>query len=99
MSNEENLFMEELEKLLDQHDYDTPQIGDIRKGVVVALSPQGIIVDLGVKRDGLVPQSDLQKLSDEEREALQINDEISVYVTNTEETDSLQVAIFLAMLN
>jgi small subunit ribosomal protein S1 len=99
MSNEENLFMEELEKLLDQHDYDTPQIGDIRKGVIVALSPQGIIVDLGVKRDGLVPQSDLQKLSDEERAALQINDEISVYVTNTEETDSLQVSIFLAMLN
>ena len=99
MSNEENLFMEELEKLLDQHDYELPQVGDIRKGHIISITQQGIMVDLGVKRDGIVPQSDIQKLSDEERAALQANDEIDVYVVNTEETDSLIVSIHLAKLN
>ncbi len=96
MSNEETNFMEEL---LDQHDYEEPQVGDIRKGIIVAITPQGIIVDLGLKRDGLVPSSDLSKLETEEREALQINDEVSVYVTNTDAPDSLYVSIHLAQLN
>lgn len=57
------------------------------------------MVDLGVKRDGIVPQSDVQKLSDEERAALHVNDEIAVYVVNTEEADSLVVSVHLAKLN
>lgn len=99
MSNEESLFMEELEKLLDQHDYELPQVGDIRMGYIISISQQGIMVDLGVKRDGIVPQSDVQKLSDEERAALHVNDEIAVYVVNTEEADSLVVSVHLAKLN
>lgn len=99
MSNEESLFMEELEKLLDQHDYELPQVGDIRTGYIISIDQQGIMVDLGVKRDGIVPQSDIQKLSDEERAALKVNDEIAVYIINTEETDSLVVSIHLAKLN
>jgi small subunit ribosomal protein S1 len=99
MSNEESLFMEELEKLLDQHDYELPQVGDIRTGYIISMDQQGIMVDLGVKRDGIVPQSDIQKLSDEERAALKVNDEIAVYIVNTEETDSLVVSIHLAKLN
>ena len=96
MSNEETNFMEEL---LDQHDYEEPQVGDIRKGIVVAITPQGVIVDLGLKRDGLVPSSDLSKLEPKEREALQVNDEVSIYVTNTDAPDSLYVSIHLAQLN
>ena len=96
MSTEENEFME---ALLDQHDYEEPQVGDIRKGIIVAITQQGVIVDLGLKRDGLVPSSDLSKLEPEEREALKINDEVPVYVTNTDAPDSLFVSIHLAQLN
>ena len=96
MSNDDTNFMEEL---LDQHDYEEPQVGDIRKGIIVAITPQGVIVDLGLKRDGLVPSSDVSKLEPEEREALKINDEIPIYVTNTDAPDSLYVSIHLAQLN
>ncbi|MCA9916778.1 MAG: S1 RNA-binding domain-containing protein [Anaerolineales bacterium] len=96
MSNDETNFMEEL---LDQHDYEEPQVGDIRKGIIVAVTPQGVIIDLGLKRDGLVPSSDMSKLEPEEREALKVNDEVSVYVTNTDAPDSLYVSIHLAQLN
>ena len=96
MSNEDANFLEEF---LDQHDYTEPKVGDIRKGIIVAITQQGVIVDLGLKRDGIVPSTDLSKLEDEEREALQVNDEISVFVTDTEAPDSLIVSIHMAKLN
>lgn len=99
MVTEDTDFSQELEQLLDQHDYDTPQVGDIRKGIIVSISPQGIIVDLGLKRDGLIQPADLSKLEPGEREALQINDEISVYILDAEEPDGLLVSLHRARLN
>jgi small subunit ribosomal protein S1 len=99
MGNEETEEKNFMEELLDQHDYEEPQVGDIRKGIVVAITPQGVIVDLGLKRDGLVPSSDVSKLEPEEREALKVNDEVSIFVTNTDAPDSLYVSIHLAQLN
>lgn len=91
--------MNSLEDLLDQHDYDMPQNGDIRTGVIVANTQQGLIIDLGLKRDGIVPQSDLAKLEPGEREELKINDEVPVYVVQTENPEELIVSIHLARLN
>ncbi len=87
------------QELLDQHDYQLPKVGEIRKGIIVAINEQDVIVDLGLKRDGLVPPTDLSKLDPEERANLQVNDEIDVYVLNTSEPDALQVSINLARLN
>ncbi|HRO25236.1 MAG TPA: S1 RNA-binding domain-containing protein, partial [Promineifilum sp.] len=91
--------MNSLEDLLDQHDYELPQPGDIRTGVIVANTPQGLIIDLGLKRDGIVPQSDLAKLEPEERDNLKVNDEVPVYVVQTEDPEALVVSIHLARLN
>ncbi|MFL7839959.1 MAG: 30S ribosomal protein S1 [Candidatus Promineifilaceae bacterium] len=91
--------MAELNDLLDQHDYNSPQVGDIRQGIIVSINTQGVIVDLGLKRDGLVPTSDLNKLDPEERDALKVNDEVFVYVLNTDKPDSLVISIHLARLN
>jgi len=88
-----------MQELLDQHDYNLPQVGDIRKGIIVAINQQDVIIDLGLKRDGIVPPADLSKLEPEEREALKVNDEIAVYILNTSDPDSLQVSINLARLN
>lgn len=96
MSSEDTNLLQEL---LDQHDYELPEVGDIRKGIIVAINSQGVIVDLGSKRDGLVQPSDLSKLSDEDRAALQVNDEVPVYVVNNEQPDSVIVSIHMAQLN
>jgi small subunit ribosomal protein S1 len=92
-------FLQEMENLLSQHDYEQPRVGDIRQAIIVSISPQGIIVDLGVKRDGIVQSSDLDKLDPAEREALAVNDEIPVYVVSVDTPDSLQVSLHLARLN
>ena len=85
--------------LLEQHDYQLPKVGEIRKGIIVAINDQDIIVDLGLKRDGLVPPTDLSKLDPEELASFKVNDEVDVYILSASEPDSLKVSINLARLN
>jgi|GEM_PF-123147 len=92
-------FLQEMENLLSQHDYEQPRVGDIRQAVIVSIGPQGIIVDLGLKRDGFIQISDLEKLDPVERAALAVNDEVPVYVVNVDNAESLEVSLSLARLN
>ena len=96
---EESDLAQDLAKLLDEHDYKTPRVGDIRTGIVLSISNQGIIVDLGLKRDGLVEASDIEELGDEEQEELKLNDEVPVYIVDTSHPDRLLVSIQKARLN
>ena len=51
-----------MQALLDQGGYDMPQRGDIREGTVISVSPQEVVIDLGLKREAVVPASDLSRL-------------------------------------
>jgi small subunit ribosomal protein S1 len=92
-------FAEDLAQLLDEHDYYRPTVGDIRTGTIVAISEQGIIVDLGLKRDGLVQPSDLEELDPEERDSFKLYDEVPIYIEETSKPDRLLVSIQKARLN
>lgn len=92
-------FTEDLAQLLDEHDYYRPTVGDIRTGTIVAISEQGIIVDLGLKRDGLVQPSDLDELDPEERDSFKLYDEVPIYIEETNKPDRLLVSIQKARLN
>lgn len=97
---EENPEMtEDLAQLLDEHDYDVPSVGDIRQGTIVSISSQGMIVDLGLKRDGLVQPSDLDDLEPEVRESFEVDDEIPIYIVETNQPDRLIVSVQKARLN
>jgi small subunit ribosomal protein S1 len=98
-ASEELSIRQDLATLLDEHDYDLPSVGDIRNGIIVSVSNQGIIVDLGLKRDGLVQPTDLDDLEEEERESLKLNDEVPVYIVDTSHPDRLLVSIKKARLN
>jgi small subunit ribosomal protein S1 len=62
-----------------------PTRGDIVTGVVLAHDSLGLLVDLGMKRDGVVPRNDLEKLSDDV--TFEIGDEIPVMIVRTEDAD------------
>jgi small subunit ribosomal protein S1 len=51
-----------MQALLDQGGYDMPQRGDIREGTVISVSPQEVVIDLGLKREAIVPANDLARL-------------------------------------
>jgi small subunit ribosomal protein S1 len=92
-------FSQDLAELLDEHDYDIPSVGDIRTGIIVSMNDQGVIVDLGLKRDGVVPTTDLEELDTETRDKLELNEEIPVYILETNHPDRLLVSIQKARLN
>ncbi|MCB0019259.1 MAG: S1 RNA-binding domain-containing protein, partial [Anaerolineales bacterium] len=92
-----DMSQEDLASLLEEHDFKAPEVGEIRKGVIVSITPQGIILDLGLKRDGVILPSDLEKLTEEQRNSLETNQEISVYVMSTGGEEGLIVSLHRAL--
>jgi small subunit ribosomal protein S1 len=66
-------------------DVEQPERGDIVMGSVLAVDNQGLIVDVGVKRDAVVPRSDIERLGSEFH--CKVGDEIPVMVLRTEDAD------------
>jgi small subunit ribosomal protein S1 len=60
--------------------YERPKRGDLITGTIMEISPQALWVDIGVKRDGMVPAWDLRHLEEQAAEALRVGDEIPVFV-------------------
>ena len=70
-----------------------PERGDLLQGTVIALDHSGLIIDLGLKRDGIVLKADLDKLPDQEIK-FGMGDEIAVMVVDPLDHDgNLQVSI------
>ncbi len=70
-----------------------PMRGDVLSGRVVALDTQGMIVDLGLKRDGVVPRAELDKLR-EEGVTFEVDQEVPVVVIEPEDKDgNLRVSV------
>jgi len=68
-------------------EYKTPRRGDICTGVVMEANERGLIVDVGLKREGLVPAEDLERLDEETRSAIQPDTTVSVLVIQPEDRD------------
>jgi small subunit ribosomal protein S1 len=78
-------------------DYQRPLRGQVRTGVILAIREQEIIVDVGAKRDGIVPYSDMQRLGAEALATLSVGDHIPVYVLRPEDQDgNLLVSLNMA---
>src|SRR5512136_2621747 len=76
-----------METLLNQEGLaiDFPQPGEIRTGVVASISPTQILVSVGAKSEGLITGRELETIPAEERLALQVGQDILVYVLNAED--------------
>ncbi|MFN8420737.1 MAG: S1 RNA-binding domain-containing protein [Anaerolineae bacterium] len=61
-----------------------PDRGDILTGTILTIDSQGIIVDVGMKRDGVVPRSDLERM---EGMVFKVGDDVTVVVMHPEDQD------------
>lgn len=59
--------------------------GDLLTGTVLAVGEYGIIVDVGLKRDGVVPRSEVDSLEDDCE--YEVGDKITVMVVNLEDRE------------
>jgi small subunit ribosomal protein S1 len=60
--------------------------GSIIPGTVVRISSNEIIVDVGAKCEGIVPERDLERLAPNDRKTIRVGDEVMVYVINAGDT-------------
>jgi small subunit ribosomal protein S1 len=66
--------------LENDYDYDRPRRGQVCSATVLSVDENEVIVDLGCKRDGIVPRTDLERLDDAYRDSLQVGEEVPVSV-------------------
>jgi small subunit ribosomal protein S1 len=71
-----------------------PQVGEIRKGVIASLGASQILVSIGAKSEGVISGRELDQLTEEERAALQVGQEVNVYVVNPEDANGNVVLSF-----
>jgi small subunit ribosomal protein S1 len=71
------------EAALDTFDYENPVRGQILEGEIIQIDEDSVLVDIGAKRDAIVPRKDLDRLDDELRESISQGDQIPVYVMRT----------------
>ncbi len=64
--------------------FEQPERGDLLTGVVLAIDSQGMIVDCGLKRDGVVPRNDLERM---EGIVYVVGQDINVMVIQPEDQD------------
>jgi small subunit ribosomal protein S1 len=62
------------------YDYTRPRRGQVRQAVVLSVRENEVLVDLGAKRDGVVPRRDLELLDDAYRTSLQAGDRVPICI-------------------
>jgi small subunit ribosomal protein S1 len=75
------------EYLTGAYDYQEPKHGDIRHGVVVEINDNGVIMDIGSKREGFVPAEDLTRLEEEIYATVQVGNTIPVFVVRPSDNE------------
>jgi small subunit ribosomal protein S1 len=80
------------------YDYRRLRRGEIREATILSISGNQVIVDLGVKRDGVVPPRDLELLDDEYRNSLQVGERVPVSVLSTlDQNEDLLVSLNMGL--
>lgn len=71
------------EAALDNYEYENPVRGQIIAGEVIQIDEDSILVDIGAKRDAIVPRKDLDRLDDDMLDSIRQGDQVPVYVMRT----------------
>jgi small subunit ribosomal protein S1 len=89
----------EFQQLLESSfNYVPPRRGEIRNAIILQIDEREIIVDMGTKRDGIVPAQDIERLEPKFRDSLKVGAEVPVYVLNPrDQDDNLIVSINMGL--
>src|SRR5210317_1895106 len=71
------------QEVVDHYDVDKPHQGDMIEGVILDIKESSIVLDVGLKRDAIIPGVDLEKVDSEIKDKLSIGDKIFVSVIRT----------------
>ncbi len=72
-------------KLLEQsEDTRPPRPGEAREGTIVRISPDSLLVNIGLKADGIIPTSEMRTLTPEMLSSMKLGEAITVTVVDPE---------------
>jgi small subunit ribosomal protein S1 len=66
---------------------DTPRRGETRTGTIARISGNDILVDIGAKSEGMLPASEVELMTEEQRAELVVGRELAVYIVRTGDRD------------
>ncbi len=72
-----------MSELVDSFDLTHLRPGQVVEGTIVSVRPDAVLVDVGAKTEGIVGQRELDRMSQEEREALKPGEKVLVYVVRS----------------
>jgi small subunit ribosomal protein S1 len=73
--------------LTEEYVYKRPRRGDIREGEILKVDERGFVVDLGLKRDGFIPRTDVELLGEETSYSLEPGQEVKARVVHLEDAE------------
>lgn len=76
-----------MEELLADQAYAPPRKGEIRRGVIISISPNQVVLDIRAKREGFVPAKELERMDSQLRSQLAVGVELPVYVVTPEDNE------------
>ena len=78
-----------MESLLEEEGLglELPKSGEIRTGIIASVGENEILVSVGSKSEGIISGRELEHISDDEKEALEVGSEITVYVVTPEDSN------------
>jgi len=83
--------------LQEGYDYRPPRRGDIRRGVVLSVDSERVVLDLGLKRDGIVSATDLQRLGQDPAAGIEVGDEVPAFILKPENREgNIPVSLYRA---
>jgi small subunit ribosomal protein S1 len=81
-------------ELFEQYSFSVPRRGQLLEGQVLTISDSSILIDVGAKRDAVVPAQDLSQVDAEWKTSITVGDEVPVYVLETPEgEEELRVSL------
>jgi small subunit ribosomal protein S1 len=66
---------------------DSPKRGETRTGTIARISGNDILVDIGAKSEGVIPASEVEQMTEEQRAELVVGRELPVFVVRTGDRD------------
>lgn len=73
--------------LTEEYVYERPRPGDIRQGEILKVDERGFVVDLGLKRDGFIPRTDVELLGEETSSSLEAGQVVKARVVRLEDAE------------
>ncbi len=73
--------------LVEKMDMNRLHAGDVVEGTIVSVQPDAILVDVGVKTEGIISHREIERMSKEDMEALKPGEKVLVYVVRPEDRE------------